>query len=182
MQSDDQSGDTRADTRRLIHSMPMRVTEQPIVAEGDVVGSEDVWVLRMGGTAQRCEAYAWVGDERGDVVVGTALPVPQPDEIFVSRAFQLSGPRFLLAVLAAPMVNTLRIDLKDGSKVLLSPAHEHDNPAANFFVADFYARPVLAASSLDRTGNVLATTDLSDIDTTGRDAIARAREEWAKRR
>lgn len=68
--------------------MPSMISNQPVVAEGDIAGTDDVWLLRLGGTGELVEAHALVGSLEGGVAIGTSLPAPRTDQLFPQWAFQ----------------------------------------------------------------------------------------------
>lgn len=148
--------------------MPSMISSQPVVAEGDIASTEDVWLLRLGGTPERIEAHAMVGSfDGGGVAVGTTLPVPTPDQLYPQWAFHhgRNHSRVLLAFLTAPEVDHIKVVSADGATRRMNPVYRHPDPPVSFFLDDVQHVPVLEARSYGQDDELLATADLSSMDT-----------------
>lgn len=148
--------------------MPSMLSSQPVVAEGDIASTEDVWLLRFGGTPERIEAHAMVGSfDGGGVAVGTTLPAPTPDQLYPQWALHHGRNHFrvLLAFLTAPEVDHIDVVSADGATRRMNPVYRHLDPPVSFFLDDVQHVPVLQARSYGQDDELLATADLSSTDT-----------------
>lgn len=150
--------------------MPSMICTQPVVAEGEIANTEDVWLLRMGGSSESFEAHAMVGSLLGGgVAVGTTMPVPSANELFPQWAWHHSHGsghmQVLLAFLTAAEVDEVRVAVQGKSDRIMKPVHRYPDPPVAFFLDDFRNVPVRAAHAVDGRGEVLASVNLNEVDT-----------------
>ncbi|MCD2191629.1 hypothetical protein [Actinomycetospora soli] len=160
--------DPRAAQRVMVRTVPWRVTDHPVVAEGDIASSEDVWLLRLGGTPELVQAHAVVGGRGGAIAVGASTTRSVDELNFGWASHHGSHTCVLLAFLTGPGIERIDVALTNASPRVLRPIYRHPDPPAAFFLDDFQHVSVHHATGYDHAGEQVATADLSNIDLSGR--------------
>lgn len=156
--------DRLASVERL-RSMPSMICSQPVVAEGEIAGTDDVWLLRMGGSAENFEAHAMVGSiGGGGLAVGTTMPVPPATQLFpqwgLHHSHSSGRTQVLLAFLTAGEVDEVRVAVQGQADRVMKPIHRYSDPPAAFFLDDFREVSVLTAHAISGSGTILASVNL----------------------